>query len=207
MLVPRVDQHGNGAAVHHIEPAALQQKSLTHKVVDRRSEIELAIKPRLHRVLVARLHVLQVSRLKRTQMRIHDGGGQRCFTSAPSKDGQQAPAQKYSKKKSGGHREPAPGSWISNRHDGGAGGRAKLRLQLLAQPDRSAFVKAGALQRRAQTLVCFEGGNAIGAGDQMALEIGGTRGVQLSVEIAVEDGFNELTAHGGPPDFFARSLA
>src|SRR5258708_35323385 len=116
MLVPRVDQHGNGAAVNHIEPAALQRKSLTHKVVDRRSEIELAIKPRLHRVLVGRLHVLQMSRLKGTEMRIYYGGGQRRFPSGPSKDGQQAPTQKYSKQKNGGHGRPGPRTPGSNGH-------------------------------------------------------------------------------------------
>src|SRR5712692_8105317 len=207
MLAPRVDQHGNGAAVNHIEPAALQRKSLTHKVVDRRSEIELAIKPRLHRVLVARLHVLQMSRLKRTEMRIYYGGGQCCFTSVPSKDGQQAPTQKYSKKKSGGHGEPAPGTRVSNGHNRGASGAAKLRLQLLAQRERSALVQAGALDRRAQIFVRLESGDAVDAGNQVTLEIGGACGVQFAIQIAVEDGFNELTAHGGPPAFFARSLA
>src|SRR5260370_12072359 len=113
MLAPRVDQHGNGAPVNNIEPAALQRKSIPHKIVDRRREIELAIKPRLHRVLVGRLHVLQMSRLKRTEMRIHDSGGQRRFPSVPSKDRQQAPAQKYSKKKSGGHRRPPPRTPVS----------------------------------------------------------------------------------------------
>src|SRR5229473_7117918 len=207
MLAPRVDEHGNGTAVNHIEPAALQRKSLTHKVVDRRSEIELAIKPRLHRVLVGRLHVLQMSRLKRTQMRIYYGGGKCYFTSVPSKDRQQAPAQKYSKKKSGGHREPAPGSWISNRHDGGAIGSTELRLQLLAQRERSALVQAGALDRRAQIFVRLESGDAVGAGNQVTLEIGGACGVQFAIQIAVEDGLSELTAHGGPPAFFSRSLA
>src|SRR5260370_5949900 len=117
MLVPRVDQHGNDAAVNHIEPAALQRKSLTHKVVDRRSEIELAVKPRLHGVLIGRLHILQMSRLKRTEMRIYYGGGQCCFTSVPSKDGQQAPTQKYCKKKSDGQGGPSPCSSRMKCHD------------------------------------------------------------------------------------------
>src|SRR5258708_36332739 len=148
MLAPSVAQHGNGAAVNHSEPAALQRKSLTHKVVDRRREIELAIKPRLHRVLVGRLHVLQMSRLKRTEMRIYYGGGQRRFPSVPSKDRQQAPAQKYSKKKRGGHGEPAPGTRGSNRHNRGARGAAQMRFPVLAQGEPSALVQARALDSR-----------------------------------------------------------
>jgi len=79
VLAASVDEHGNGASVDDVEAAALQRKSFIHKIVDRRSEIELAIEPRLYGVLIGRLHIFEMAGLKRTQMRVHDGGSQRGF--------------------------------------------------------------------------------------------------------------------------------
>ncbi len=45
----------------------------------------------------------------------------------------------------------------------------------------------------------LESGDALGARNQVALEIGGARGVELAVEITVKDGLGELTCHGRPP--------
>src|SRR6202140_5792080 len=121
-------------------------------------------------------------------MRVHDGGSQRGLAAVVSaQEREHTPAQKHGEKKRGGHREPAPRRRIPNRHDGSPSCSAKLCLQLLAQRLRRTLVQASALKRRAQILVNLESGDAIGAGNQVALEIGGSRGGQLAIEIAVEN--------------------
>src|SRR5258708_15929329 len=156
MLAARVDEHGDRAAVDDVEAATLQGKSFVYKIVDGRSEVQLAVKPRLYGVLVGRLHVFEMAGLKGTQMRIDDGGGQRGLPAAAAQDRKQAPTEKDGEEKRGGDREPAPGSRISHRNDGGASGRSGLRLHLLAQRLRRALVQASALQRRSQIFVCSQ---------------------------------------------------
>src|SRR6266849_3849176 len=132
-------------------------------------------------------------------MGIHDGGSKGGFAAAATQKREQAPAEKHGEEKCGCYGEPAPGGRIPNRHDGGPSGSAEFRLQLLAQRDGSALVQAGALERGAQIFVHLESSDAVGAGNQVALEIGGARSVQFAIEITVENGLGELTSHGRPP--------
>src|SRR6266446_9270139 len=199
MFAARVDQHRDGAAVDDVEAATLQRKSFVYKIVDGRSEVQLAVKPRLYSVLVGRLHVFEMAGLKGTQMRIDDGGGQRGLPAAAAQDRKQAPAEEDGEEKCGSYGQPAPGRRISHRHNGVASGSAKLRLQFLAQCDWSALVQASALERGPQIFVGLQRGDTVGAGNQVALEIGGARGVQFAVEITMENGLGELTIHGRPP--------
>src|SRR6266436_6713924 len=83
-------------------------------------------------------------------------------------------------------------------------GRTELRLHGLAQRVRRALVQAGALEGRAQIFVGLESGDAIGAGNQVALEIGGACGIELAIQITVEDALGKLTTHGQPPACAAR---
>jgi hypothetical protein len=163
--------------VDDVEAAALQRKSFVHKIVDRRSEIELAIEPWLYGVLIGGLDIFEMAGLKGTQMRVHDGRSQRRFAAVASHEREQTPAEEHGQEKRGSYGEPAPGSRISHRNNRGGAGSAKLLPQLFAQRYRGAFVQTGSLERSAQAFVRLESGDAIGAGNQVVLEIGGARGV------------------------------
>src|SRR5579862_609302 len=63
MLVAAIDERRDRAIVEIIEPAAQKRKFRGGKIFDRRREIELAVEPRLHRVLIGRDHVLEMARL------------------------------------------------------------------------------------------------------------------------------------------------
>src|ERR1700687_347272 len=140
-----------------------------------------------------------MSGLQRAQMRVHDGRSQSGFAVVAAQERKQTPAEKYGEEKGGGYGEPAPGSRIPNRHNGGASGSAKLRLYFFSQRERSALVQAGTLEGRAQIFVGLESSDTSGAGNQMAFEIGGARGVEFAIQIAVEDRLGKLTTHGRPP--------
>jgi len=63
VLAARIHKHCNGAASNHIQAAALQRKSFIDEIVNRRREVQLAVEPRLNRVLIGRHHVFEMSRL------------------------------------------------------------------------------------------------------------------------------------------------
>src|SRR5262249_32497552 len=67
-----VDDRSNGSTVDIVEPAANQREALRRQVHDRRCDVDLAIEPWFHRVLVACLHVGEVVSLKRAHMRGED---------------------------------------------------------------------------------------------------------------------------------------
>jgi len=75
MLAAGVDEHGYGAALDYVQAATLQGKSFVYKIVDRRSERELAVEPGFYGVLVGRLNVFEMAGLEGTQMSIHYGRG------------------------------------------------------------------------------------------------------------------------------------
>ncbi len=57
MLLALVDERGDSSVIEVLQPAADKRKPLTRKVLNRRSEIELAVEPWLYRVLVGRDHI------------------------------------------------------------------------------------------------------------------------------------------------------
>src|SRR5579863_10537961 len=68
MLLSLIDKRGYRTAIGIIEAPAYERKASRGEVHDRRREIELAIEPGLHRVLVGGLHVVQVTRLQRADV-------------------------------------------------------------------------------------------------------------------------------------------
>src|SRR5258708_21384532 len=96
MRAARVDEHGDGAAVDDVEAAALQRESFIHKIVERRSEVQLAVEPRLYGVLVGGLYVFEMTGLQGTQMRVHDGGRPRGLSAAAAHERDQPPPEKQS---------------------------------------------------------------------------------------------------------------
>jgi hypothetical protein len=72
MRTAAIDDRSDGLAVNIVEPPAEQREALRRQVHDRRCDIELAVEPWFHRMLVARLHVGEVVALKRAHMRRHD---------------------------------------------------------------------------------------------------------------------------------------
>src|SRR5437016_9299075 len=72
MRAASVDDRSDSLAVDVVEPAAEQREALRRQVHDRRCDIDLAVEPWFHRMLVARLHVGEVVTLKRAHMRRRD---------------------------------------------------------------------------------------------------------------------------------------
>src|SRR5947199_9738856 len=72
VLAPAVDEAGDGTATDHVQPAAQQREAIGREVRDRRGEVELAVEPRLHRVLVGGGDVGEMRRMERTQVRVED---------------------------------------------------------------------------------------------------------------------------------------
>src|SRR5260370_35988910 len=72
MLLPLVDKRGDIAMIQIVQTAADQREAFVREVYDRRSEIEFAVEPRLHGVLVGGLNVKQVSGLQRANVTRYD---------------------------------------------------------------------------------------------------------------------------------------
>src|SRR6266516_8200718 len=72
MCAASVDDRSDGLAINIIEPPAEQREALCRQVHDRRCDIDLAVEPWFHRMLVARLHVGEVVSLKRAHVRRHN---------------------------------------------------------------------------------------------------------------------------------------
>jgi hypothetical protein len=63
MLAAGIDQSCDRVAVNDVDAAALQWKSLIGEVLDRRREIQFAVEPRLHGVLVGRDDIDEMTRV------------------------------------------------------------------------------------------------------------------------------------------------
>src|SRR6266403_18340 len=87
----------------------------------------------------------------------------------------------------------------ASHRQAGSRSRIKTGANFLAQRDRRALVKTGAVQRRTQRFLGSESRGAFAAGFEVTLEFRSTRGVKLTIEIPVKDGAREITAHGKPP--------
>ncbi len=75
MFAAAVDQRGNVLAVENVEAAADQWKTVVGEIFDRRNKSELAIEPRLHRVLVGRGDIGQMTGQQRADVGVDDFGG------------------------------------------------------------------------------------------------------------------------------------
>ena len=62
MLLPTVNERGGGVAVDDIQAPAEQRETGFAELLHRRSEVELAVKPRLHRVLIGRSDIGEMTR-------------------------------------------------------------------------------------------------------------------------------------------------
>jgi hypothetical protein len=68
MFSALVDQRGDLAPFEIIEASANQRKAVARQIFDRRREIELAVEPRFHRVLIRGGHIHQVAGFERPQV-------------------------------------------------------------------------------------------------------------------------------------------
>lgn len=68
MFLALVDERCDIAMIQIIEASADEREAFTREIRDRRSEVEFAVEPRLHGVLVRGFDVIQMSRLKRADM-------------------------------------------------------------------------------------------------------------------------------------------
>src|ERR1700681_4831970 len=123
MCPASVYQNGDGAAVHCVQAASLQREALARKILDRRSEIELAVEPGFHRVLVGGDDILEMAGLQRAEMRVHDGGKVRGFGALAAQPRNEPPAPKSSEKKNRSGGQPAPVRRPPDTCDGDRNGR------------------------------------------------------------------------------------
>ena len=72
MLAPAIHQGGNRPPTDHVEAPADQREALGSEVAHRDAEVDLALEPRFHRVLVGGDHVRQVPGLQRAQVGVDD---------------------------------------------------------------------------------------------------------------------------------------
>src|ERR1700730_18667489 len=196
-----VHQNGDAAAVHDVQSAPLERETRARQILDRRRKIELASEPGFHRVLIGRDDILEMTGLQRAQMGVHDRGSEAGLGAPAAQPGNEPPTQKSSEDKSRGGSQPAPSGRAGRTGDRSPNGRGSLpsRANFLMKSQGRAFVKTSTLERGAQGFQGFQSAYAFRTGEQMTLEIRGARGVELPVEIPVEDRLRELTTHGWPP--------
>ena len=64
VLASAVHQYRHRSSSNNVQSSALQRKSIVREIVNRRSEVEFAVEPRLYRVLIGGHHIFQMTRLK-----------------------------------------------------------------------------------------------------------------------------------------------
>ena len=72
MLSKLINERGHIPVANIVQPPADQRITLIGQIANRRREVELAVKPRLHRVLVRGHNIHQVSGLERSNMARHE---------------------------------------------------------------------------------------------------------------------------------------
>src|ERR1700738_4911629 len=99
MLSASIYEDGNGPAMDNIQAPALKGKALVREITDRWREIELAVEPGFHRVLIRRHNIFKVAGLQRTEMGVNDRRSVCRFTGI-SAQSNQLPADQGSQEKS-----------------------------------------------------------------------------------------------------------
>src|SRR5437879_7622421 len=200
VLATRIDERRDVLPAENIQAANDQGKTLVRNILHRRNKSELAVEPRLHGVIVRGSNVGEMPRLQRANMGVNDLGGSEGGASCAIPGGTQPgkPGNRSDEQNGGGNGKPTPGGNANGIRGSSCG--IKSGTELLAKTNGSAFVKAAALKRRAQRFLRPKGGSAFAAGLEVALKFRGARGVQLPIQIAVEDRASEITTHGRPPE-------
>src|SRR5438094_10390201 len=137
----------------NVQTSANQGKTVLRKVFHRRREVQLAVEPRFHGVLIGRRNVGEVPGLQRADMRVDEfrcgeGRSSRVPRSGPrSRPG--IPRDRRDQNNRGGHGCPPPqGDPLRDRN---RSRRVQFRPDLLAQRMRSAFTKTAALKNRTRS--------------------------------------------------------
>src|SRR6266566_2117295 len=198
MFAAAVDQRGNVLAVENVEAAADQWETVVGEILNRRNKGELAIEPRLHGVLVGRSDIGQMTGLQRADVGVDDFGGSHWRGNAAVAEAWHSePGDGSNQENCGGGGQPTPGR--NAKHHGRGCRSVERHANLLAQRNGRLFVKTDAPQRGTQRFFRPQRIGAFPAILEMALEFRGPRGVKLAVEVAVQNGAREITAHGKSP--------
>src|SRR6266576_2334439 len=202
VLAARINEHSDVPPAQNVQASANQGKTVIGKIFDWRSEVELAIEPRLYRVLVRRSNVGEMAGLQRTDMGVDEFGSRKgwrggilrseCSAARPGIPGDRGHQEDRS-----GQRDPSPRR--NSGRDRSRGRGVQFHANVLAQPNGSPFVKAVALEPRAQRFLRLQSLGAFPASFEMAFEFGGTRGVQFAIDVPMQRRAREITTHDWPP--------
>ena len=186
-------------AAENIETPADQGKTFIRKILHRRNKGQPPVEPRLDGVLVSGSDVGEVAGLQRANVSVDDLGNRegrrRCTILPGARPGKPRNAGKEEDSRGNGNQAPS-----GNPHARGrSGGGIETSANFLAELDRGVFVKTATLKRRAQRFLGSQSSRAFVTAFQVALEFRSTRGIQLVIQIPVQERGCEITAHGRPP--------
>src|ERR1700722_8512155 len=138
-----------------------------------------------------------MSGLQRSQMGIDNLCGEHRFIVASTLNGDDSPAGVGNQNKYRGGGEPSPG-W-SRRRDNDRTRRTGTGENFLAKWGRSLFIELRNVHGRSQRLESLECVDTNWTAFEVSFEFSGTQGIQLAIEVAMENGGCAATAHGWPP--------
>src|SRR6266568_4209299 len=184
-----------------IQASPYQRKSLLGQIFDGRRKIELAVEPRLHRVLVGGRNVREVIGHERTNMAVYHFLRHEFISRGRTRNARQIPAN-HSHHSQGGHGAcPPPGG---QRKKGAAGRGGSVRFSQ-RRPNGPAKImwrnetKWDGLQCSLEIMLGPVGSRARFAAFDVPLDLDAADQVQLAVDIAVDKLLRFLAAHFGTP--------
>ncbi len=202
VLAALVDHRGHRLAIDIVEASAQQRKALRRQVDDRRRHVELAVEPRLDRMLIAGFHVHQVSGLQRADMRRHHFVGDGLVLVAADDGEHQARGQRRGYHRAGGEAAeecpPRRPSELTRRDDLGRRLRQR-RLDARAQARGRGFFQSGSGHRVVQRAEGLQSLGAGRAGLHMRFDVAGMEGVEFAVDQCVQQHLAVKAVHGDDP--------
>src|SRR5580704_12177327 len=201
MLAPPVDDGGNRPAVEIVEPPADQGETLRGEIDHRRREIELAVEPRLDRVLVGGLHVGEVLALQRAHVCGHNVAEHAILLVAAND------ADHHARRHRGRERSPHHKAFEHRTAIGGALRRHGQRL-LDAPTQAQGRVEAQSCRRNRLLHAAMDAKlpRAPRTRLQMPLDVAGMPGIELAVEQGVEQDLGFCTSHVRDPSSAIQAL-
>ena len=191
VLAAAIDHCADGAGIDIIEPAADQRKAFRGEVDHRRRDIELAVEPRLDRVLVGGDDVGEVAGLQRAQMRRDHLGLDALDVVMAQHDRNQAGRGQRRHRRA--HRKAA-------QHRAPALHLARLRQRRLDAPAKLQwrFVAcSGFRDRLAHRAIIPQQRCAVRAVGHMVFDVARMAGVEFAVDQRLKQDFGLVAGHFG----------
>src|SRR6202050_3181018 len=178
MLPPLIDKRGNVAMIDVIQAPSHQRKTLFLKIDDRGRKVQLAVKPRLHCVLVRGFHIVQMTWLHRANMARDDFLRYQVLLLAADIR-QHFRAQKNCDQDGGCNRKPLEHRAARHSNRLRTGLRRKRGADTVPEALRRSLIEIRRPKGIAQSLLIAQLLSAIRAGLQMLLEFEVSNEVEL----------------------------